>query len=127
MNDIFETLEKPDFDIMDDQAKIKMMKTMLERLRKCNDSLKTEKTAHEKELKELKESLTKNQDMYKEYQDKLKERLERQIYYQDMLYGVLERTGFLEDLEENNQRPSPISREKQILLKELMDLNIERN
>ena len=65
--------------------------------------------------------------MYKEYQDKLKERLERQIYYQDMLYGVLERTGFLEDLEENNQRPSPISREKQILLKELMDLNIERN
>ena len=43
-----------------------------------------------------------------------------------MLYGVLERTGFIEDLEENNQRKSPISMEKQILLKELMELNMER-
>ena len=43
-----------------------------------------------------------------------------------MLYGVLERTGFIEDLEENNQRKSPISIEKQILLKELMELNMER-
>lgn len=43
-----------------------------------------------------------------------------------MLYGVLERTGFIEDLEENNQRKSPISMEKQILLKELMELNLER-
>ena len=43
-----------------------------------------------------------------------------------MLYGVLERTGFIEDLEENNQRKSPISMEKQILLRELMELNMER-
>ena len=44
-----------------------------------------------------------------------------------MLYGVLERTGFVEDMEENMQKTSPISMEKQILLKELHELNAERN
>ena len=56
VNDIFETLEKEDFQIMDDREQVKMMRTMLDRLRKCNESLITEKTALAKELKELKDN-----------------------------------------------------------------------
>ena len=41
---------------MDDREQVKMMRTMLDRLRKCNESLITEKTALAKELKELKDN-----------------------------------------------------------------------
>mmetsp|Transcript_885 Transcript_885/g.1341 ORF Transcript_885/g.1341 Transcript_885/m.1341 type:complete len:170 (-) Transcript_885:1978-2487(-) len=58
VDDIFKTLNESTFEEIDDVAKVKMMRTMIQRLRKCNDSLTTEKTQLAKELKELKDDVT---------------------------------------------------------------------
>ena len=81
-----------------------------------------EKSQFIKEINELKYTIETNKAFNDKMQARAREDKEMVLYYQQILYEILENTGILNSVSED----SPLSEEKQLALKEIMELNQDR-
>ena len=75
-----------------------MMATTIPRLKKCINSLTTEKLQLKKELTELKDDVAKNKEVHQKSKDNVKEWLNKVLFYQDTLFEILQRVAKIDDL-----------------------------
>lgn len=115
-------LADPTFQDIDDEKKVKLLERSVRRLAASIRGCLQEKLMFNKELKELKHTIETNKEHYERVQKKDLQEKQKVLYYQQMLYELLEATGVMAAVGED----SPLTEEKQLALKEILELGQER-
>ena len=121
-----DTLKNEVYQECDAEDKVMLLEKMVKNLTAAYHFTNHERSVIKIQKAELERAANRDKLMFEKAQNEVENWLSKILFYQDTLFEVLSRTGSIPDIDQFNKK-SPISREKQILLKELYYLNKERD
>ncbi len=119
------TLNDPQFKNLDESKQVSLLMRSIKRLTNCVRASEQRKTLLTKQMAELQYESDRNAEFNEQTQVNFRDSQEQLLYYQQVLYEILENIGMLQGIGAN-AGDSPLSEEKQLALRELLELNESR-